>query len=374
MISGERFSIEYLLKGSEKEAFEKAQDICVEQTIEFPKDLVTNPLILDYIIGKIESFEKVEKGYLTKISFAVEITSFEFTQLLNVIFGNISIKPGIKVQKINLPESLLKHFNGPKFGRDGIRKLLGVYDRPLLFTALKPMGLSAKELGELAYKFALGGIDIIKDDHGLTNQIFAPFEERVKYCVEGVERANNETGFKSIYVPNITASYDETMHRAQIAKNLGSKGILVAPAITGLDAIKKLADDAEMDIPVFSHPAFQGSYLTCAESGFSHYALLGQITRLAGADGVVYPNFGGRFSFSKQECIDIAEATQVDMSHIKAIFPCPGGGMSLDKVPEMINVYGKEVVFLMGGGLFRHGDDLVKNCKYFRKMVENIEL
>ena len=194
MILGERFSVEYLLKGSEQEALEKAQDICVEQTIEFPKDLVTNQLILDYIIGKIESFEKVEKGYLAKISFAVEITSFEFTQLLNVIFGNISIKPGIKVQKINLPDSFLNNFKGPKFGRDGIRKLLGVYDRPLLFTALKPMGLSAKELGELAYKFALGGIDIIKDDHGLTNQIFAPFEERVKYCVEGVEKANKETG------------------------------------------------------------------------------------------------------------------------------------------------------------------------------------
>lgn len=373
MISGERFSVEYLLKGSKQEAFEKAQDICIEQTIEFPQDLVTKPLILDCIIGKIESFEEVEKGYLAKISFAVEITSFEFTQLLNVIFGNISIKPGIKVQKINLPESFLKNFKGPKFGIEGIRKLLNVYERPLLFTALKPMGLSAKELGELAYKFALGGIDIIKDDHGLTNQIFAPFEERVKYCVEGVEKANQETGANAIYVPNITASYDETIVRAKKAQDFGSKGILISPALTGFDAIKKLADDEKFNIPIFSHPAFLGSYLTCCESGFSHYSLLGQITRLAGADGVVYPNFGGRFSFSKQECIDIAEATKADMANIKPIFPCPGGGMSLDKVPEMIRVYGKEVVFLMGGGLFRHSDDLVENCKYFRKMVENIK-
>jgi len=91
---------------------------------------------------------------------------------------------------------------------------------------------------------------------------------------------------------------------------------------------------------------------------------------LAGADGVIYPNFGGRFSFSKQECIDIADAAKSNMSHIKPIFPCPGGGMSLDKVPEMMDVYGKDVIFLMGGGLFRHGDDLVENCKYFRKMVK----
>jgi len=32
------------------------------------------------------------------------------------------------------------------------------------------MGLTNKELAELASKFALGGIDIIKDDHGLANQ------------------------------------------------------------------------------------------------------------------------------------------------------------------------------------------------------------
>jgi len=132
MISGERFTVEYLLKGDEKEALAKAEDICVEQSIEFPKDLVAKSLILEHIIGRIESFKKVEDGYLATISFAIEITAFEFTQLLNVLFGNISIKPGIKVQKINLPESLLKHFNGPKFGINGIREFLGVYDRPLL--------------------------------------------------------------------------------------------------------------------------------------------------------------------------------------------------------------------------------------------------
>jgi len=373
MISGERFTVEYLLQGSEAEALAKAEDICVEQSIEFPKDLVTSRLILDSIIGQIESFEKTDTGYIAQISFAIEITAFEFTQLLNVIFGNISIKPGIKVHKINLPESLLKHFNGPKFGRSGLRKLLNVPERPLLFTALKPMGLNAEELGDLAYKFALGGIDIVKDDHGLSNQIFAPFEDRVKFCVEGVNKANLKTGEKAIYVPNVTASYDETINRAWLAKKLGAGGVLISPALTGFEAIKKLADDENFDIPIFSHPAFLGSYLTCPENGFSHYALLGQITRLAGADGVVYPNFGGRFSFSKQECIDIAEATQVEMGQIKSIFPCPGGGMSLDKVPEMIEVYGKEVVFLMGGGLFRHSDDLVENCKYFRAMVKNID-
>lgn len=105
-------------------------------------------------------------------------------------------------------------------------------------------------------------------------------------------------------------------------------------------------------------------------SGVSHYALFGQITRLAGADATIYPNYGGRFSFSKDECISIAKGSEVPMGHIKSIFPCPAGGMSIDRIPELLEVYGNEVAFLVGGGLFKHGPDLIENCRYFRMLVD----
>lgn len=372
MISKERFIIEYLIQGDMIEAMDKAKDICIEQTVEFPEDLITNEMIREEVFGQIESFEPKGNAYLAKISYAIEITAYELTQLLNVIFGNISIKEGIRVEKINLPESLLKHFKGPKFGRDGLRKLLNIQKRPLLFSAIKPMGLSAKELGELSYQMALGGIDIIKDDHGLSNQVFAPYEERVKYCVEGVEKANAETGFNSIYVPNITAPFNEIERRAFFAKETGAGGVLISPALTGFDFMRYLAEHYSFNLPIFSHPAFQGSYVTCNQNGFSHFAIYGQISRLAGADAVVYPNFGGRFAFSKEECQSIVKGTEHEMGNLKSIFPCPGGGMSLDRIPELYEVYGNEVVFLMGGGLFKHSDDLVSNCRYFREIVENI--
>jgi len=40
-----------------------------------------------------------------------------------------------------------------------LRLLLGVAQRPLLCTALKPMGLPPSVLADLAYQIALGGID-----------------------------------------------------------------------------------------------------------------------------------------------------------------------------------------------------------------------
>ena len=49
-----------------------------------------------------------------------------------------------------------------------------------------------------------------------------------------------------------------------------------------------------------------------------------------------------------------------------------GGGMSLERVPEMMETYGRDLVFLIGGGLFRNGSDLAENCRGFRRMVEGL--
>jgi ribulose-bisphosphate carboxylase large chain len=391
-ISGERFSVVYRLLGDKEEAYRKAVDICYEQTVEFPAELVPAGMIKDEIVGRIVSFKVAERNESNKgngsggrrnataetdtgsafeavISYAVETSAGELTQLLNVIFGNISIKPGIRVERLELPDSLLKQYQGPRFGRAGLREWTGVKDRPLLFTALKPMGLSSRELADMAYKCALGGIDIIKDDHGLTDQIFAPFSERVALCVEAVERANRETGEQSIYVPNITAPAHLIRDRAREAKGMGAKGVLLAPALSGFDIMRHLAEDQEFGLPIFSHPAFLGSYVTSKDNGISHFALFGQLNRLAGADAVIYPNYGGRFSFSREECAEIVQGTLTDMGRIKPIFPSPGGGMSLDRIEELGQVYGKDVLFLVGGGLFKQGPDLVENCRYFRQMV-----
>ncbi|MEW5785713.1 MAG: RuBisCO large subunit C-terminal-like domain-containing protein [Bacillota bacterium] len=373
-LSGDRFGVVYTITGDEKEAYSKARDICLEQTVEFPGELLfPQGTIAGNIVGRIEEFEPYgENSYQFVISYAVETAAGEFTQLLNVIFGNISLKPGIRLERVLLTEPILQNFRGPRFGREGLRQLLGIEKRPLLFTALKPMGLPADELAELAYQFALGGIDIIKDDHGLSDQPFSPFARRVELCAGAVHRANRETGKRCIYVPNITASHGEIIRKARFAKELGAGGLLISPALTGFDAMRDVAEDDGIALPIFAHPAFAGSYVVSANSGISHYALFGQLNRLGGADGTVYPNFGGRFSFTLEECLNIAEGTKAPIGVLKTIFPCPAGGMSLESIPESVRVYGNDVILLVGGGLFKHGPDLVENCRYFNRLVDKL--
>jgi len=370
-ISGRRFSVLYRLSGDEREARAKARDICLEQTVEFPEALIPDGVIREQVLGRIERFAAgPDGGYAAQISYAVEVVGGELTQLLNTIFGNISIKPGIRVESLELPDEVLRSFKGPRFGRSGLREHLHVPHRPLLCTALKPLGLSAQGLAELAYRFALGGIDIIKDDHGLADQGFAGFHERVRLCAEAVLRANQETGQRSIYVPNVTAPVDAIGPRARFAKEQGAGGLLIAPGLAGLDSMRRLAEDDGIGLPIFSHPAFQGTYAMSREHGISHQVMFGQLPRLAGADATIYPNFGGRFAFTRAECQSIVRGTEMVMGPMKAIFPSPGGGMSLDRVSEMVDAYGQDVVLLIGGGLMTQGSDLAENCRHFRKLVE----
>ena len=369
-LQGERFRVTYRLQGDLASARALAEAVCREQTVEFPLEAIPQGAILDRVVGRMESLRPADDGgYLACISYAEEIAAGEFTQLLNVLFGNISIMPGIRVEAVKFTPALLSMVRGPRFGTDGLRARLRISRRPPVFTALKPMGLSARELADLAEAFVESGVDIIKDDHGLTDQVFAPFDERVRRCAEAVAEANIRTGRRAMYVPNITGPAEQMLERALRAKQWGAGGVMVAPGLTSLDAMRALAENDEIALPVFSHPAFIGSY-SVNPQGISFPVLFGTLMRMAGADAVIFPNYGGRFSLSREQCLGIAEAGRRPLGNLKAVFPSPAGGMQLENIGEIVSSYGPDVLVLIGGGLFTCGSDVRRNCKRFVTAVE----
>lgn len=373
-LSGERFTVYYrLVAGDEASARTVALGICLEQTVETSDELLADDDIRGHVVGRIEMLEAADRGHFdAAISYAVECAAGELTQLLNVIFGNTAMQPGIRVLRLDLPESILRQFRGPRFGRAGIRALLDVADRPLLGTALKPMGLSAADLADLAYQLALGGVDIIKEDHGLTDQPFAPFDERVPRCAEAVALANRQTGYRCLYVPNITAPAHQLRARARQAKDAGAGGVMVAPGLVGWDALRLLAEDDTLALPILSHPAWLGTFAISPEQGVAHHVIYGQLPRLAGADATIFVNYGGRFAFSPDDCRGIVEATGEPMGQLKPSFPIPAGGMTLSRLSEMTEFYSREAIFLIAGGLYSHGPDLVATGREFRRLAEQI--
>ena len=87
----------------------------------------------------------------------------------------------------------------------------------------------------------------------------------------------------------------------------------------------------------------------------------------AGADITIFPNFGGRFSFSQTECLEIRDAAIAPLGEIAPAWISPGGGMSIDRIPEMIDFYGKDTALLIGGAL--HRGSLRENAQKMAEVV-----
>jgi len=368
-VSGERIRAVYEFTGPPVEARSRAEALAVEQTIEFPADLVPDDDIRGQIIGRIESLEETgPRTVRVAVGYAVETTGLEFPQFLNVLFGNSSLLPDVKLVDVEIPSTLVARFGGPRFGIAGLREMFDAPERPLLATALKPMGMSPERFAEMAYELAVGGIDMIKDDHSLADQPFARFEERVRACSAAVRRANEETGSKSIYMPSINAPHRLLDERVEIALDAGAGGLLILPGLTGFDHMRELAADDGVGIPIMGHPAFLGGFVSSPTGGIAHDVVFGTLMRLAGADVSIFPNFGGRFSFSREACTEISTACRRPLGEIAPMWPAAGGGMTVDRTGEMVDFYGRNIVLLIGGDLHR-GESLRESAAAFRSAI-----
>ncbi len=366
VFTGERLGADYLVQGDAAEARRRLDALCVEQTVEFPADLIERADILGQVLGQLEQMQPAgPDAWRARVSFATETAGPELLQLLNLLFGNISLQPGLRLVGLDLPASLLAAFPGPRFGVAGLRAGLGVHDRPLLCSALKPMGLSPRELAAQARALVRGGVDLLKDDHGLSDQRFCPFEERVARAAEAVREEAERRGRPCLYLANVTGPAETLWRRAHYARDWGAGGFLLAPGLQGFDSLRALSADPDLGLPVLAHPAFLGSLGLNPQQGLAPSLLYGTLQRLAGADGSVFPSYGGRFSFSAEDCGAIAAACRAPLGALPAIAPVPAGGMTLERVPELRRFYGDDSILLIGGDLHRHGAGLEQGCRAF---------
>ena len=369
----ERFHVTYKLSAENlSKAKELADIITVEQTVEIPRDTVPKGYVEDEILGRVENiFEENSKTFIAKISYNLDSVGKEFIELLNVIHGNSSMYKGVKAIDIVLNDHLEKIFTGPKFGIEGVRKLCNREKGGLIAPVIKPQGLSANELAEIAYKCALGGADLIKDDHGLANQSMAPFYERVEKINDAIKKSNKETGKNCLYFPNIAGDFDKLVKYCEFSRDIGVGGLMIMPALTGFDIVRYLSNNNNFNLPILTHPTFIGSYVLSDDTGFSHSMMFGKIQRLAGSDIAVFPNTGGRFGFTIEECNSIAHACRSSEVNCKRTFPSPGGGMSKETILDMKKMYGEDAVFLFGGSLLRNHDKIIDNLKEIDNLLNN---
>jgi ribulose-bisphosphate carboxylase large chain len=349
----ERLHVTYELTGP-GDPYQRAREIAVEQTAELPEDCFSADLDRR-VVGRLEDLERLDRHrHRVVVSYPAALAAGELPQLLIVLFGNLSMYGDLEIVDVTWPSVLRDALPGPAFGVAGLRELLpAAAGRPLLCTALKPVGLSVDELAELCLRLARGGSDLVKDDQGLGNQGWARFDERVAACAKAVERARQETGSHTLYLPHLSGPVETLEPRLERLRELGISGALVAPFVTGLDAMRHLAESSGLFL--LAHPAASGWYWQ-GSPRVAPEVILGDVLRLAGADGVIFPNPGARFPFADRDADALVERLRCPRGSIRPAFPVPGGGIQLATLDRWIGRYGPETIFLVGGSLFQQGD------------------
>jgi len=361
----------YAVTCSPLEVEKVAQEIAYEQTVEVSPELISSQMILEEIVGRIDSIEHVpgsRESYHVRVAYQSHLTGAQLPQLLNLVYGNISMKSQIRLVDLQLPDDFLSRFPGPRFGIEELRSQLGVHGRPLLATALKPRGSSDQELARMAYRFAAGGGDLVKDDHNLVDHSLDNFESRVALIQREVQRANTAAGRSCLYLPNLILRDEELEPACEILLKHGIRGALVSPFVIGIERTRALA--AKYPLFLMAHPTMSGAYFHDRKHGISPGVLLGTLFRLVGADAVIFPNAGGRFTFTEEDCDEICRDLRQPLGSLRPAIPTPAGGMRWDNIPAMAEQFGEDSIYLIGSALISHSSDLQVGTREFLQKIE----
>ena len=336
----------------------RAQAIAVEQSVEMPPGAIDDKYVLSEIVGRVEGIREIGAGlFEARISLSAETIGCDAGQLVNMLFGNTSIHDDVVLHDAVIPDEVAAMFGGPRRGLDGLRKRAGAAKRALTCSAIKPQGLPPQKLAEIARKFADGGIDYIKDDHGLADQAYSPFKDRVAAVATALR------GTKSHYVPSITGDLDAMRAQVAIARDAGIDTVMVAPMVSGVSNFHRLVAD-NPHLSFLTHPSLAGAARISPPFHF------GGLFRMLGADAVVFPNHGGRFGYSAETCKAIATRSLEARNGLKACVPVPAGGMSRERVGEMLEFYGTDIMLLIGGGLLEARERLTEATAAFVAEVQ----
>jgi 2,3-diketo-5-methylthiopentyl-1-phosphate enolase len=295
----------------------------------------------------------------------------QIPMLLTTVVGNISMGGDIKLVDVRFPKKYVDGFKGPKFGVEGIRKILGVKKRPLLNNMVKPCtGYRLKVGAELFRKAALGGCDIIKDDELIADASFNSAAGRVKRYMQIEKQVYEEKGEHTLYTVNITDGIPKVFENARRAVELGCNALMINYLAVGFPVMQALAEDPAISVPILAHMDVAGALYMSPWHGLSSHLVLGKLPRLAGADIVVIPAPYGKAPVIDYKFRNVARNLSFPLYHLKRTFPMASGGITPSMVPTVMAVLGNDIVIGSGGGIHAHPKGPVAGGKAFRQAID----
>ncbi len=316
------------------------------------------------------------EGPTVKIAYPPEL--FEPANMANImssIAGNVFGLKGIanlRLDEIRYPKAIATSFPGPAFGIEGVRKILKVPKRPLVGTIIKPkLGLVTKDHAEVAYEAWAGGCDIVKDDENLSNQSFNRFEDRVGETLKARDKAEKETGERKVYLINVTAETTEMIRRAKLVRENGGEYVMIDIITSGNSGFQTLRQE-ELGLAIHAHRAGHGAFTLNPKHGIS-MKVSATNTRLIGADQLHVGTAVGKMKEGREEVLANVHALKADMYGIKQVMPVASGGLHPGMIPDLVEIFGNDVVIQAGGGVHGHPDGSLAGATAMRQALEAVD-
>lgn len=340
----------YLISADSGQARAMAEAIALEQSLETAAELIS-PEVAEQLRGTVCSVTPLtERRWQVLIDYPMALASGQIGQLLQLLYGNISFYPDVRLIDVHLPTALLKQLPGPAQGVAGVRKACGINNRSLLMTVLKPRGAPVEQLTEQAAAFVRGGGDLIKDDQNMVESDLSTFTHRVSRCAEAIDKAVQQRGRGAVYFPHVAGSGAHLDAQLEQVKALGLQGVVLCPWIMGLETAAEAA--RRHGLMWLAHPAGAGCWTETPRRGVAASVLLGQLTRLAGADISAFPGHGGRVSLANEgDQRAICQALLKPWGELKASLPCSGGGKRPEQAVEFSQAVGQDCAVMVGSAL-----------------------
>ncbi len=353
---------------------ETAKKVAAESSTGTWTELKTMKKRIEKISARVTKVDK--NNNIIKITYPIDLfEAGNIPQLLSSVAGNIFGMKAVKnlrLLDLEFPEKYIKSFEGPAFGLEGVRKLIGTdrRRRPHLGTIVKPkVGLNPKESAKVAYDAWFNGVDFVKDDENLTNQKFCPFKERVIRMLDARDRAFQETAERNLYSPNITAPAEEMLKRAQFVKDHGGKVIMIDIVTVGFSGLQFIREQ-NLKLAIHGHRAMHAAFTRNKKHGIS-MLVLAKLARLAGADQLHIGTFDvGKMKGDYRDDLSYQKALTEEMGNIKPAFPVASGGLCATSVKKLLDRAGTDIVIQAGGGIHGHPGGTTAGALSMRQAVE----
>ncbi|MCX6777896.1 MAG: type III ribulose-bisphosphate carboxylase [Candidatus Micrarchaeota archaeon] len=343
-----------------KDLKKAANEIAAESSVgTWTKISTMKERVMRNLAARVFSIRKEGGGAVMKIAYPVEL--FEdgnVPQILSDIAGNIFGMKGVdnlRLLDFEIPDKYARSFKGPEFGMEGVRRIMGTSKnrRPHIGTIVKPkVGLNPKETAKVAYDAWAGGIDFVKDDENLTSQTFCKFEERIARVLEAKEKAESETGKKKMYAANITASSEVMLGRAEFVKAHGGNCIMVDIITAGFSGLQFIRNQ-KLGMVIHGHRAMYAAFARNKRHGIAMLPLA-KLARMAGVDQLHIGAVVGKMEGGRGEVLGIHKTINGKWAGLKPVFSVCSGGLAPENVPDLVRIFGNDIVIQAGGGVHGH--------------------